>query len=1121
MSLVEIYASKLENLLKELIPNHPNEAEFRKHVDRLLDDFCEEAKIIPLARAEYTLGTGRADAVFNRFIIEYKKPGTLSNQPNHRANISAIEQVKQYINNLAKIQRQDISRVAGVVFDGNYLIFIRYSANKFYSEGPIQVNRNSLERFFTWLQNLSSGIALTPENLNRDFSIEHLRTQNILRSLFNALHSGLSTSDGMVSKLFEQWRIFFSEAIDYSEAFGGRKLEPLKKWVRKAGIEIHDKEEAERFFFVLHTYFALLVKLLAWLAVSRHLLVNVGFPYFAELHSADSETLRRSLQDMESGGIFRAYRINNLLEGDFFAWYLYAWNDNMEKAIREILKRLSEYEPTTLSIIPEETRDLFKKLYHYLLPREIRHNLGEYYTPDWLAQRLLNQLDSEFFNKDSRKNEKRLHHKLLNTRFLDPACGSGTFLVLIIARMIELGRRLFVSERELLERILNNVVGFDLNPLAVLTSRVNYLLAITELLKYWQGDITIPVYLTDSVRIPTVGTKLFTENSYEFSTAVGKFRVPAVLCTKERFDRFCDVLEKSIQIGLESSAFIARLERILGLQPNEWNNLDISTCDELYTEMLNLHKQGLNGLWARLLKNNFAPLTVGEFDYIVGNPPWINWEHLPDEYRRDIKPIWERYGLFPHGGMDTILGKGKKDISMLMTYTVTDKLLKLGGRLGFVVTQSLFKTAGAGQGFRRFRIPRQDGQPIPLRVVYVDDMVDLNPFEGASNRTAVLILEKGKATRYPVSYTVWRKKRRGHRSRWGGFTYESTLNEVIQSTKRLNFKAEPVDPKDPTSPWLTARLRILKAIRKVLGKSDYEAHEGVNTGGANGVYWMEIVHRRPDGLVVVRNLTEGAKVKVREVTEPIEPDLLYPLLRGRDVQRWKVEPSALILMVQDPRTRRGINEKKLQTRYPRTYAYLKQFESILRERAAFKRYFTRKINNREIVETGPFYSMFDVGDYTFAPWKVVWTRLAQIEAAVVGTLKGKAVVPQETISLVQCKSEQEAHYLAALVNSAIFQFGAVSFSQEGGKSMGSMHVLDHIRIPRFDPKNKTHLRLAELSKEAHKLAKAGNEKRLREIEAEIDRVSARIWGLSEDELREIQKSLQELKGIELEGGEEE
>jgi hypothetical protein len=76
------------------------------------------------------------------------------------------------------------------------------------------------------------------------------------------------------------------------------------------------------------------------------------------------------------------------------------------------------------------------------------------------------------------------------------------------------------------------------------------------------------------------------------------------------------------------------------------------------------------------------------------------------------------------------------------------------------------------------------------------------------------------------------------------------------------------------------------------------------------------------------------------------------------------------------------------------------------------------------------------------------------------------------------------------------------------------HILEHIRIPRFDRKNPVHLRLSELSKQAHEAAKVGDETRLREIEAEIDRQAAKLWGLSDDELREIQQSLRELAGEE-------
>jgi hypothetical protein len=299
----------------------------------------------------------------------------------------------------------------------------------------------------------------------------------------------------------------------------------------------------------------------------------------------------------------------------------------------------------------------------------------------------------------------------------------------------------------------------------------------------------------------------------------------------------------------------------------------------------------------------------------------------------------------------------------------------------------------------------------------------------------------------------------------------------------------------------------------VLGKSDYEAHEGVNTGGANAVYWVDIAYKRPDGLVVVRNITEGAKVKVDEVTEPIEPDLLYPLLRGRDVQRWKAQPSAWILITHLPGMGlKAIPEKEMQTQYPRTYGYLKRFEEVLRERAAFKRYFTRKDKNGRIVETGPFYSMFDVGTYTFAPWKVVWRYVASdFIVAVAEPHNGRPVVPNEKLMLVACGGEQEAHYLCATLNSSPIRLAVRGFFVQ---TQIAPHVIERLRIPRFDRKNPVHLRLAELSKQAHEAAKVGDEMRLRGIEAEIDRWAAKLWGLSDDELREIQRSFRELAGEE-------
>lgn len=91
-------------------------------------------------------------------------------------------------------------------------------------------------------------------------------------------------------------------------------------------------------------------------------------------------------------------------------------------------------------------------------------------------------------------------HCIKNGVLIDPTCGSGSFLLAIINR-IRNERNLPADQ--LLSKIINGVWGFDLNPLAVQTSRVNYLIAISDLLLEAPGiDVEIPVLLADAIYAP-------------------------------------------------------------------------------------------------------------------------------------------------------------------------------------------------------------------------------------------------------------------------------------------------------------------------------------------------------------------------------------------------------------------------------------------------------------------------------------------------------------------------------------------------------------------------------------------------------------------------------------------
>jgi len=1100
--LVRSETPQLLDAIRKATAQAHNEAELRFALQSLLMDFAQKAGISLTQEHERLIGKGRADTLYNRLIVEWESPRSLR-QPARRQH--ALNQLHALAQETARQNR--LRRVGCVAFDGETFLFARYWDDEWHTEDPVPLSGWSLRRFLKMLIALETGRALIAENLFADFALGGEGTdklpQRVTQTLYTAIRSALKEGNHLAIRLFEQWEQQFSQATGYRQkAEQLVKSDEFHRLADGMGIGLKEAEtHLSQVLFCLQTYYALLVKLLAWLTVSRYLGGRLGSP-LAQLKDASEAMLRDRLRHMERGALFREFGIVNFMEADFFGWYLRdgVWGGTIAENLSEMIERLLHYDPATLpEAEPGQARDLLKVLYQRMMPRKIRHDLGEYYTPDWLALRLLRQINSDLFADTPADAARRrsVEENLLRWRFLDPACGSGTFLVLLIHRLKEVATVMgTVSEADLLRAILNNVVGIDLAPVAVLTARANYLLALGELLEAPRTfEVHLPVYLADSILTPHLRNAATLEG-IPLPTSVGTFKVPQEFVEAGTVNELATSLEWAVENSVRDDAFWQQVARLLpkGAQGNDVRERTLA----LYHQLRALHDADLNGLWARILKNAFAPLFIGKFDYIVGNPPWVNWENLPDGYRRQTAYLWERYGLAARKGASREqfeLGKKKGDLSALMTLSVADTLLKPNGRLGFVITQSLLKTSAAA-GFRQFQIPQPCNSPIPLRVVHVDDMVDLQPFEGASNRTAILVLEKGRPTKYPIPYTLWRKKKGAH------FSPFSTLDEVTEATERLHFVAEPVNPSDPTSPWLSADRKALAAIRKVLGKSDYEAHEGVNTGGANAIYWMEVLRQLPDGKVLVRNLTEGAKRKVEEVTVSVEPDLLYPLLRGRDVRRWQAKPSAWILVPHTVETGwQAICEEQMQKEYPKTWSYLHRFRKVLLSRPAYR-----------LLRLGhPFYILKDISTYTFAPWKVVWTRLARIEAAVIGLHEGKPIVPQETVTLVECSSENEAHYICALVNSSPFQFAAISYSQKGGKSMGSMHILEHIRLPRFNPRTSVHRRLAELSMRAHEAMASGLTERVAAIEAEIDRLAARLWGLTDEELKAIQVNLQLLE----------
>uniref|UniRef100_UPI0012398E80 N-6 DNA methylase n=1 Tax=Sphingobium estronivorans TaxID=1577690 RepID=UPI0012398E80 len=179
-----------------------------------------------------------------------------------------------------------------------------------------------------------------------------------------------------------------------------------------------------------------------------------------------------------SGQRFDESGIYGVVEPDFFDWIVEV--EGGETFIRTLARRLARFDWS------EVEQDVLKVLYESIIGPDTRKRLGEYYTPDWLAEAVV---------AESLPNP-------LSTRALDPACGSGTFLFHAVRAYIAAAEAARQSLPVLLEGVTSHVLGMDLHPVAVTLARVTYILAIgrTRLLDPSRQTIQIPVYLGDSLQ---------------------------------------------------------------------------------------------------------------------------------------------------------------------------------------------------------------------------------------------------------------------------------------------------------------------------------------------------------------------------------------------------------------------------------------------------------------------------------------------------------------------------------------------------------------------------------------------------------------------------------------------
>lgn len=429
---------------------------------------------------------GRNDASYNQVIIEFKSKGLFKGTTTSPAFKEAVyDRLNKYILRRSKDEGIPCENYIGIAIDGTHICFAFFKDGQITPRNLLPFNEASVD-LVAKACIYAKRRAVTAENLVEDFGHAAKIGQAMMASLVVQLeHQLTAPGNNKIKLLFEEWRTLFGQVADLSAA---QSAEIRKTIPFLPKLPIGDVVAAA--LFAIHTYNAFLMKLLAAEIVGQYgLTAYADFCEYLLCH--DDENLLRLLDiEVERGALFEAARIKGFVEEAVFSWYVDRSipTDDRAKicaAIRPLLTQLALYRMDDLSAA--RSRDVLKSFYQALVPETLRKALGEFYTPDWLADIACDRAQIKDWSE---------------VRALDPTCGSGSFLLEVIRRKRQLAEKASLTPAKTLSKILNEVWGFDLNPLAVQAARVNFLIAIADLVAAAGTEVELPVLLADAVYSP-------------------------------------------------------------------------------------------------------------------------------------------------------------------------------------------------------------------------------------------------------------------------------------------------------------------------------------------------------------------------------------------------------------------------------------------------------------------------------------------------------------------------------------------------------------------------------------------------------------------------------------------
>jgi len=593
--LINKYRDKVKAANKEL----PKKEAFKdllnrlyageKEIETIIDKITSgsEAAIINIPRKD-KLHKGSADTLYNKIIIEFEN--------NLKVSLKhAKEQLAGYL--LGQYKSGEGYNFTLIVSD-----CITW---KVFAPEISQLNQlDDLQEHELILNEVSSASFILTEHNSEDFYYW------IDRFLFKeqkqrATLKRIEESFGYQSNVFIESFLVLTNHFSSVKKYGEVQVS-FEQWKKFLSIAYGTFDASEN-NFLIHTYLSIFSKMLAYAVVSNDDYID------------DDE-----LKGIISGEIFNKYNIQNFVDNDFFHWIGASKNFiELKKLFRLIAQEISSYDFNKVD------EDILKGVYQELIDLDTRHALGEYYTPDWLCERIVN----EFSFKTSDK-------------ILDPACGSGSFLRAAIHRIKELNPQIKVEE------INENIYGIDIHPLSVQIAKTTMLLALGKDITKAKNPIHLNVILANTLLAPEGIKDLF---GGEFIMQIDKERLwlnTQVFEDVQLFDEALEVCEDLAEHSKNKKnetrqTFENNLKR--RYKSGGMNSQVIDSFYLIYETLKLVKERGRDSIWKFIVQNLYKPYFLNKrFDYVIGNPPWFTYSSIKnEEYQNLLNSLAEKYHVKP------------------------------------------------------------------------------------------------------------------------------------------------------------------------------------------------------------------------------------------------------------------------------------------------------------------------------------------------------------------------------------------------------------------------------------------------------------------------------------------